>query len=188
MDDYEKIAVVGRGAHGVCWLCRRKDDVFRQTVIVKTVSLDGLTTEEETAIMGELSSQLWGFHINKSEVFNFRLRFRNGEELLKQIPLYMFSKSAVGRRVTACGIWSRRSWSYQGMWECGVHVGCAPLWDFPWCPLNLKRVIDIQRRRKFARVVSFSYINQTIKNDESFVEDLYDRLHPLNNGMSVVFC
>ncbi|VDM42920.1 unnamed protein product [Toxocara canis] len=55
MDDYEKIAVVGRGAHGVCWLCRRKDDVFRQTVIVKTVSLDGLTPEEETAIMGNYS-------------------------------------------------------------------------------------------------------------------------------------
>uniref|UniRef100_A0A915ABQ3 non-specific serine/threonine protein kinase n=1 Tax=Parascaris univalens TaxID=6257 RepID=A0A915ABQ3_PARUN len=55
MDDYEKIAVVGRGAHGVCWLCRRKDDVFRQTVIVKTVSLDGLTAEEETAIMGEVT-------------------------------------------------------------------------------------------------------------------------------------
>ncbi|VDK58515.1 unnamed protein product [Anisakis simplex] len=55
MDDYEKIAVVGRGAHGVCWLCRRKDDVFRQKVIVKTVSLDGLTPDEETAIMGEVT-------------------------------------------------------------------------------------------------------------------------------------
>lgn len=52
MEDYEKITVVGRGAHGVCRLCRRKDDVFGQKVIVKTISLDGLTPEEETAIMG----------------------------------------------------------------------------------------------------------------------------------------
>ncbi|VDN58093.1 unnamed protein product [Dracunculus medinensis] len=54
MEDYEKITVVGRGAHGVCRLCRRKDDVFGQKVIVKTISLDGLTPEEETAIMGEV--------------------------------------------------------------------------------------------------------------------------------------
>ncbi|MFH4983929.1 hypothetical protein AB6A40_010638 [Gnathostoma spinigerum] len=55
MEDYEKISVIGRGAHGVCWLCRRKDDVFRQKVIVKNVSLDGLTPSEETAIMGEVT-------------------------------------------------------------------------------------------------------------------------------------
>lgn len=55
MEDYEKISVVGRGAHGVCWLCRRKDDVFQQKVIVKTISLDGLSSDEETAIMGEVT-------------------------------------------------------------------------------------------------------------------------------------
>lgn len=52
MDDYEKISVVGRGAHGVCWLCQRKDDIFRQKVIIKTVALEGLAEEEQNAIMG----------------------------------------------------------------------------------------------------------------------------------------
>ncbi|KAL3997880.1 Serine/threonine-protein kinase nekl-2 [Acanthocheilonema viteae] len=55
MDDYEKISVVGRGAHGVCWLCQRKDDVFRQKVIIKTVALEGLAEEEQNAIMGEVT-------------------------------------------------------------------------------------------------------------------------------------
>lgn len=52
MEDYERISVVGRGAHGVCWLCRRKDDVFKQKVIIKTVALEGLSPEEEAAILG----------------------------------------------------------------------------------------------------------------------------------------
>ncbi|VDK84957.1 unnamed protein product, partial [Onchocerca ochengi] len=55
MDDYEKISVVGRGAHGVCWLCQRKDDIFRQKVIIKTVALEGLAQEEQNAIMGEVT-------------------------------------------------------------------------------------------------------------------------------------
>ncbi|VDN00834.1 unnamed protein product [Thelazia callipaeda] len=55
MEDYEKISVVGRGAHGVCWLCRRKDDVYRQKVIIKTVALEGLTQQEQDAIFGEVT-------------------------------------------------------------------------------------------------------------------------------------
>lgn len=32
MENYEKIAVVGRGAYGVCWLCRRKELPHREKV------------------------------------------------------------------------------------------------------------------------------------------------------------
>uniref|UniRef100_A0A0N5ARF8 non-specific serine/threonine protein kinase n=1 Tax=Syphacia muris TaxID=451379 RepID=A0A0N5ARF8_9BILA len=55
MDAYKKIHVVGRGAHGTCWLCIRKDDEFQQKVIVKTISLDGLNSDEETAVMHEVT-------------------------------------------------------------------------------------------------------------------------------------
>ncbi|VDD86563.1 unnamed protein product [Enterobius vermicularis] len=53
MDAYEKVQVVGRGAHGTCWLCIRKDDEFQRKVIVKTIPLDGMTADEETEVMHE---------------------------------------------------------------------------------------------------------------------------------------
>uniref|UniRef100_A0AC35TZZ8 Protein kinase domain-containing protein n=1 Tax=Rhabditophanes sp. KR3021 TaxID=114890 RepID=A0AC35TZZ8_9BILA len=54
MDDYTKLCVVGRGAHGVCWLCRISKDPFRQKVIIKSVSTLGLKDKEEKSIMGEV--------------------------------------------------------------------------------------------------------------------------------------
>ncbi|KAK0427605.1 hypothetical protein QR680_010319 [Steinernema hermaphroditum] len=54
MERYEKVQVIGRGAHGICHLCRRKDDKNREKVVVKTVSLEGLGEKGEEAIMGEV--------------------------------------------------------------------------------------------------------------------------------------
>uniref|UniRef100_A0A0K0EBM9 ornithine aminotransferase n=1 Tax=Strongyloides stercoralis TaxID=6248 RepID=A0A0K0EBM9_STRER len=54
MEEYEKIAVAGRGAHGICWLCRKKKDISRQKVIVKAVSTLGLKNNEEASIMSEV--------------------------------------------------------------------------------------------------------------------------------------
>ncbi|CAJ0946421.1 unnamed protein product, partial [Mesorhabditis belari] len=54
MENYVRIAVVGRGAYGVCWLCRRKESQHREKVILKTIPLHGLSNEEEIAIMGEV--------------------------------------------------------------------------------------------------------------------------------------
>lgn len=72
MEDYEKISVVGRGAHGVCWLCQRKDDIYRQKVIIKTVSLEGLVQEEQNAIMGLFFA--WTF-ISNSNIMIVRDKF-----------------------------------------------------------------------------------------------------------------
>ncbi|OZC05608.1 hypothetical protein X798_07418, partial [Onchocerca flexuosa] len=51
MDDYKKISEVGRGAHSVCWLCKRKNDIFRRKVVIKTMDLEGLTQEKQNAII-----------------------------------------------------------------------------------------------------------------------------------------
>lgn len=47
MDNYEKVRVVGRGAFGVCWLCRGKNDASHQKVsqTIVIVSLDSFTFE-----------------------------------------------------------------------------------------------------------------------------------------------
>ncbi|XGW19498.1 hypothetical protein V3C99_003390 [Haemonchus contortus] len=54
MENYERIRVVGRGAYGVCWLCRRREDPFAQKVIVKTIFIHGMSPDEEKSIMGEV--------------------------------------------------------------------------------------------------------------------------------------
>ncbi|VDL75127.1 unnamed protein product [Nippostrongylus brasiliensis] len=53
MENYDKIRVVGRGAYGVCWLCRRKEDPLAQKVIVKTIFIHGMSADEEKSIMGD---------------------------------------------------------------------------------------------------------------------------------------
>ncbi|VDO48775.1 unnamed protein product [Onchocerca flexuosa] len=55
MDDYKKISEVGRGAHSVCWLCKRKNDIFRRKVVIKTMDLEGLTQEKQNAIINEVT-------------------------------------------------------------------------------------------------------------------------------------
>ncbi|MCP9261020.1 hypothetical protein DINM_004412 [Dirofilaria immitis] len=102
MDDYEKISVVGRGAHGVCWLCQRRDDIFRQKVIIKTVALEGLTQEEQNAIMGEVTllKRLHHPHIiGYYESFKTENAFRLSCNMLKvAIGLeYMHSKQILHR-------------------------------------------------------------------------------------------
>lgn len=62
MDAYEKVQVVGRGAHGTCWLCIRKDDEFQRKVIVKTIPLDGMTADEETEVMRTFLASLKGLY------------------------------------------------------------------------------------------------------------------------------
>ncbi len=53
MNNYESISIVGRGAHGVCHLCRRIGDSLRQKVIIKKIAIDGVGKDEEKAIMGK---------------------------------------------------------------------------------------------------------------------------------------
>ncbi|VDN35023.1 unnamed protein product [Gongylonema pulchrum] len=106
MEEYEKIRVVGRGAHGVCWLCRRRDDVYRQKVIIKTVSLEGLSVEEQNAItenafsivmqyaeggtMDRMISERKGVKFNESTVLNYFTQVAIGLE-------YMHSKQILHR-------------------------------------------------------------------------------------------
>ncbi|CAB3410906.1 unnamed protein product [Caenorhabditis bovis] len=54
MDSYEQVRVVGRGAFGVCWLCRRRNDASNQKVILKLINIHGLCEKEENAIKGEV--------------------------------------------------------------------------------------------------------------------------------------
>lgn len=54
MENYERIRVVGRGAYGVCWLCRRREDPLAQKVIVKTIFIHGMSPDEEKSMMGEV--------------------------------------------------------------------------------------------------------------------------------------
>jgi len=54
MNNYESISIIGRGAHGVCHLCRRIGDTLRQKVVIKKIAIDGVSTAEESAIMGEV--------------------------------------------------------------------------------------------------------------------------------------
>ncbi|TKR59517.1 hypothetical protein L596_029177 [Steinernema carpocapsae] len=74
MDRYERIQVIGRGAHGICHLCRRRDDPNRQKVVVKTVSLEGLGKKDEDAIMGEVKVLKMLRHPN---IIRFHEHFRN---------------------------------------------------------------------------------------------------------------
>lgn len=53
MDCYEKVRVVGRGAFGVCWLCRDKNDASK--VIVKMINTHGMTEKEEKYIQSEVN-------------------------------------------------------------------------------------------------------------------------------------
>jgi hypothetical protein len=50
MNNYEPIAVVGRGAHGVCHLCRRIGDELKQKVIIKKIAIDGRNENEMMGI------------------------------------------------------------------------------------------------------------------------------------------
>ncbi|GMT02269.1 hypothetical protein PENTCL1PPCAC_24443 [Pristionchus entomophagus] len=52
-DKYEKLRVVGRGAFGICWLCKKKGEENAEKVIIKTIPLHGLSTKEEQEIKGE---------------------------------------------------------------------------------------------------------------------------------------
>uniref|UniRef100_A0A914VU82 non-specific serine/threonine protein kinase n=1 Tax=Plectus sambesii TaxID=2011161 RepID=A0A914VU82_9BILA len=51
MNNYEKLSVVGRGAHGICYLCRRADG---EKVIVKQIPVDGMSAQEKQATLGEV--------------------------------------------------------------------------------------------------------------------------------------
>lgn len=53
MESYEKVRVVGRGAFGVCWLCRGKKDDSK--VIVKLINTHGMTEKEENYIQSEVA-------------------------------------------------------------------------------------------------------------------------------------
>ncbi len=50
MEKYQKIKLVGRGAHGAVHLCARKRD--GQRVIVKQIPVDAMTPEERQAALG----------------------------------------------------------------------------------------------------------------------------------------
>eukprot|EP00080_Pristionchus_pacificus_P006467 PDM66487.1 nekl-2 [Pristionchus pacificus] len=52
-DKFEKLRVVGRGAFGVCWLCKKKGEENAEKVIIKMIPLHGLSTKEEQEIKGE---------------------------------------------------------------------------------------------------------------------------------------
>ncbi|GMT29404.1 hypothetical protein PFISCL1PPCAC_20701, partial [Pristionchus fissidentatus] len=52
-DNFEKIRVVGRGAFGVCWLCKKRGDETGEKVIIKMIPLHGLSQKEENEIKGE---------------------------------------------------------------------------------------------------------------------------------------
>ncbi|CAI5439455.1 unnamed protein product [Caenorhabditis angaria] len=54
MDKYEQVRVVGRGAFGVCWLCRSRNSSFNRKVIVKLINIHGLSEAEENSISGEV--------------------------------------------------------------------------------------------------------------------------------------
>uniref|UniRef100_A0A1I7U4B4 non-specific serine/threonine protein kinase n=1 Tax=Caenorhabditis tropicalis TaxID=1561998 RepID=A0A1I7U4B4_9PELO len=53
MDSYEKVRVVGRGAFGVCWLCR--DKISSAKVIVKMINTHGMSEKEEKYIQSEVN-------------------------------------------------------------------------------------------------------------------------------------
>lgn len=53
MESYEKVRVVGRGAFGVCWLCRGKNDASK--VIVKLINTHGMSEKEENYIQSEVA-------------------------------------------------------------------------------------------------------------------------------------
>jgi hypothetical protein len=42
MNNYDKLSVIGRGAHGVCILCRHKGDKFGQQVVIKQIPIDNI--------------------------------------------------------------------------------------------------------------------------------------------------
>lgn len=52
MDNYKKVKIVGRGAHGVAILCRRKRDF--SLVVVKELYQREMTDEERKASMNEI--------------------------------------------------------------------------------------------------------------------------------------
>ncbi|GMR56010.1 hypothetical protein PMAYCL1PPCAC_26205 [Pristionchus mayeri] len=52
-DKFEKLRVVGRGAFGICWLCKKKGEENAEKVIIKMIPLHGLSTKEEQEIKGE---------------------------------------------------------------------------------------------------------------------------------------
>ncbi|CAP31639.2 Protein CBR-NEKL-2 [Caenorhabditis briggsae] len=53
MDSYEKVRVVGRGAFGVCWLCREKNNASK--VILKLINTHGMSEKEEKYIQSEVA-------------------------------------------------------------------------------------------------------------------------------------
>eukprot|EP00051_Salpingoeca_urceolata_P019713 m.290903 g.290903 ORF g.290903 m.290903 type:complete len:794 (+) comp19472_c0_seq11:35-2416(+) len=52
MDHYERKHVIGRGAYGVVWLCRRLSD--NKNVIIKQIPVEEMTTEERQAALNEV--------------------------------------------------------------------------------------------------------------------------------------
>lgn len=52
-DKFEKLRVVGRGAFGICWLCKKKGEENAEKVIIKMIPLHGLSNKEEQEIKGE---------------------------------------------------------------------------------------------------------------------------------------
>lgn len=53
MENYEKIKVIGRGAHGTCLLCENKRARAKKKVIVKMVAFDVQSEEERNAILSK---------------------------------------------------------------------------------------------------------------------------------------
>ncbi|CAI2300880.1 unnamed protein product [Caenorhabditis sp. 36 PRJEB53466] len=55
MENYEKVRVVGRGAFGVCWLCRGKNEASQQKVILKLINTHGMSEKEDKYIQSEVN-------------------------------------------------------------------------------------------------------------------------------------
>ncbi|CAL2028889.1 unnamed protein product [Caenorhabditis brenneri] len=53
MDKYEKVRCVGRGAFGVCWLCRDKNDASK--VIVKLINTHEMSEKDDKYIQSEVN-------------------------------------------------------------------------------------------------------------------------------------
>lgn len=53
MEDYEKIRIVGRGAYGTVYLCRRLVDNY--LVIIKQIPVEEMTKEERQSALNEVT-------------------------------------------------------------------------------------------------------------------------------------
>lgn len=68
MDDYEKIRIVGRGAYGTVYLCRRRLDNY--LVIIKQIPVEEMTIEERHSALNEVHVLSKFKHPNIIRYFN----------------------------------------------------------------------------------------------------------------------